>query len=841
MQPRSRFWIRFIIAVAVLITAPIALLGVRGVRPGPGAPQAEHPNGPAPASISSAIFGQLPLAFEINEGQAPEGVRFVARTPGGNVFLTDTGVVFAFRQGTEPSQATSLRMNLKGAGSRPPRGMEELSGRANYFIGNDPSRWRKGIAMYRQVKCTDVYPGIDLVYYGNQRQLEYDLVIRPGGDPGAIRWVIEGADTVELAPGGELVLAVGGNKIRQQPPRVYQQIGKERREVQGAYLLASAREIGFQLGEYDRAHPVLIDPVLIFSTFVGGGTQDYGRGIAVDSSGAYITGATFSTNFPTAAPRQTAPGGNFDAFVLKLNPTGSALIYATYLGGGGADYASAIAVDGSGNAYVTGWTTSSNFPTANPRQPTGHSTQDAFVMKLSPTGSSLVYSTYLGGNDDDFGRAIAVDGSGAAYVAGSTQSTDFPTASAYQGTNRGTVDAFVSKLNPSGSAFAYSTYLGGALVDEIWGIALDTTGAAYLVGTTTSNDFPVASAFRATRAGSSDAFVTKFSSSGSLAYSTYLGGTGQDFGYGIAVDASGSAVAVGQTLSTDFPVFPLAAPTPAFQQSNSGGSDAFVTKLSPAGSALIYSTFLGGTASEKAFGVALDGSGNAFVTGETSSTNFPVVGSLQTAAGDVDVFVVQLNALGSALIYSTYLGGANEDSGRAIALDSAGNAYVTGQTQSTNLPTTASALQTTLGGGMDAFVAKVGPSTTVLVSSIGPATGPTAGGTSIVLRGANFNVGATVTIGGVAAISVVVTSAGTISATTPAHAAGTVDVVVTNPDSQSSTLSGGFIYADPPGSGNNAGSGKGCGSAGAPVGIWLGAATILRRYLRGRRRSAQSR
>src|SRR6202158_3200206 len=837
MQLRSRYWIRFILAVVLVSTTPIAIFAVRSARSGSGAP----PAGPLnhAASINSAIFGQLPLAFEVNEGQAPEGVRFVARAPGGNVLLTDTGVVCALRRGTDQSQTTSIRMSLKGAAPRSPRGFEELSGRANYFIGSDPSKWRTGISMYRQVKCTDVYPGIDLVYYGNQRQLEYDLVIRPGGDPGAIRWEVERADAVELGPSGELIVGVAGNEIRHHPPRVYQQIGKERRDVQGTYLLASANEIGFQLGEYDRAHPVLIDPVLTFSTFVGGSAQDYGRGIAVDSSGAYVTGATYSTNFPTAAPRQSALGGNFDAFVLKLNPTGSALIYATYLGGSGGDFGSAIAVDGSGNAYVTGWTASANFPTANPLQASSRGLQDAFVTKLSPTGSSLVYSTYLWGNNDDFGRAIAVDGSGAAYVAGSTQSTNFPTASAYQGTNRGGVDAFVSKINPSGSGFIYSTYLGGALVDEAWGIALDSTGAAYLVGTTLSTDFPTASAFRSTRVGSSDAFVTKLSSSGSLAYSTYLGGTGSDFGYGIAVDASGRAVAVGQTLSTDFPIFPPpAAANPAFQQTISGGSDAFVTRLSPAGSTLVYSTFLGGTSSEVAYGIALDASGNAFVTGETLSTNFPGVGSFQTAAGDVDVFVAQLNALGSALIYSTYLGGAAEDSGRAIAVDSAGNAYGTGQTQSTNLPTTSGSLQTTLGGGMDAFVAKVGPSTTVLLSSIDPSTGPTPGGTSILLRGANFTAGVTVTIGGVGGTNVVVTSAGTISATTPAHAAGTVDVVVTNPNSQTSTLSGGFAYGDPTPSGNNPPAGKqGLRRGGAPVGIWLGAATLVRRYLRRRRRS----
>jgi hypothetical protein len=780
----------------------------------------------------------LPLAFEANQGQAPQEVSFIARTQSGSVFLTRAGAVLALRRGDRASPSAAFQMNLEHASAINAVGVEELSGKANYFIGDEPSRWQTGISMYRRVKCSDVLPGIDLVYYGNQRQLEYDFIIRPGANPDAIRWSFEDTDALELSSSGELIVRFAGNEIRQPRPRVYQQIGNETRELRGAYVLTSRKEVGFRLGEYDRTQPVVIDPVLLFSTFVGGSAQDYANGIAVDASGVYVAGSTFSSDFPLASPRQSSLGGSFDAFVLKLNPTGSALIYATYLGGSGGDYGMGIAVDGSGNAYVTGYTLSSNFPIASARQPALASSQDAFVTKLSPTGSTLIYSTYLGGNDNDFGNGIAVDGSGNAVIVGSTASTNFPTASAFQSARSGSYpDAFVAKMTADGSGFVYSTYLGGTLVDEAFGIAIDASGAAYVVGSTTSTNFPTLNPYQSTNRGSRDAFVSKFSATGSLVYSTYLGGGGQDFGSGIAVDSSGSAIAVGDTSSSNFPVFPQPpAANPAFQQSLNGSSDCFVAKLSPSGSALVYSTYLGGSSSDRAFSVAVDGSGNAYVTGETLSTNFPGSGSLQNPGGDLDAFVTQLNALGSLLTYSTYLGGAAADSARGIALDSAGNAYVAGQTQSSNFPT-ASAVQANYGGGMDSFVAKVGGSTAVLLSSINPNTGPTAGGTTVALRGANFAPGATVAIGGSAATNVSVTSGGTISAVTPAHAAGAVDVVVTNPSSQSSTFAGGFTYADPPPSGGPGGSsGKGCGAAGAPFGVLIGLASFVRRYFGKRRR-----
>ncbi len=423
-----------------------------------------------------------------------------------------------------------------------------------------------------------------------------------------------------------------------------------------------------------------------------------------------------TTDFPKANPIQPALGEESDAFVTKFNATGSALVYSTYLGGSGVDSAKGIAVDSAGNAYVTGSTGSTNFPTANPIQPAfdGLPGNDAFVTKLNPSGNALVYSTYLGGNAGDGGRGIAVDAAGNAYVTGDTISTDFPTASPFQAAFGGSMsDAFVTKLNAAGSALVYSTYLGGGggcCGDGGNAIAVDASGNAYVTGDTSSTDFPTASPFQAAFGGApfgggGDAFVTKLNASGNaLVYSTYLGGSGDDGGNGIAVDASGNAYVTGDTTSTDFPT---ASP---FQAAFGGGRDAFVTKLHPAGNALIYSTYLGGSGNvfEAGRGIAADASRNAYVTGETFSTNFPTASPFQPAnSGNFDAFVTKLHPAGNALVYSTYLGGSNPDRGRGIAVDAAGNAYVIGNTFFFGDFPTVNPIQPANAGGFDAFVAKI--------------------------------------------------------------------------------------------------------------------------------------
>jgi hypothetical protein len=462
---------------------------------------------------------------------------------------------------------------------------------------------------------------------------------------------------------------------------------------------------------YDASRPLVIDPVLSYSTYLGGSDDDSGNGIAVDADGnAYVVGDTMSVDFPTANPLQPGFGGsNQNAFVAKLSADGSALVYATYLGGSGREEGHGIAADAEGNAYVAGETASADFPTAKPLQPALMGRSNAFVAKLSADGSALVYATYLGGSGTDEGDGIAVDADGNAYVAGMTSSLNFPTTPAAFQTLHGSGprNGFVTKLTADGSALVYATYLGGSGRDEADAIAVDADGNAYVAGETSSLDFPTTpGAFQTTYSGGmSKAFVTKLNADGSgLIYSTYLGGSGEEEinGPGLAVDAAGNAYLTGITNSTDFPT------ANALQRAYGGGaSDAFVAKLNADGSELIYSTYFGGSGTDEGVAIAVDASGNAYLTGNTTSLDFPTANPLQPAnAGLTNAFVAKLTADGSALVYSTYLGGSYFDEGHGLAVDGDGNAYVTGKTSSPDFPT-ANPLQRTNAGCYDAFVAKI--------------------------------------------------------------------------------------------------------------------------------------
>ena len=507
-------------------------------------------------------------------------------------------------------------------------------------------------------------------------------------------------------------------EILQYKPMVYQEVdGDAKKLLSGHYVLTGKHELGFQVAGYDASRPLIIDPVLAYSTYIGGSSTEFGRGIAVDLGGnAYVAGLTASTDFPTVNRLQPVSVDSEDAFVMKLNSTGSALVYSTYFGGSGSDDAMGIAVDLAGNAYVTGVSYSTDFPTTpgalgTPLNDRGN----AFVTKLNPTGSGLVYSTYLGGSDLDQGNGIAVDLAGNAYVTGFTGSTDFPTtAGAFQTTNDGQ-RAFVAKLNLTGSALVYSTYLGGSDGGEVGGgITVDTFGNAYVTGHTGAIDFPTVNPLQPELKGGVDVFVSKLNPAGTgLVYSTFLGGSGSDGAAGIAVDSAGNAYVTGSTDSTDFPT------VNAFQAVFGGNLDAFVAKLNATGSVLVYSTYLGGGSgggssggSEVGLGIAVDLAGNAYLTGYTGSTDFPTVNPLQPVfRGSGDAFVAKINASGTALVYSTYLGGGSVDPdvGNGIAVDAAGNAYVTGSTSSADFPTV-NAFQAVLGGNLDAFVAKLIPS-----------------------------------------------------------------------------------------------------------------------------------
>jgi hypothetical protein len=682
-------------------------------------------------------YGQLPLSFEANTGQTDAQVRYLSRGSGYTLFLTSSGAVLDLEKPTgggadsssPPTSVGGVALAMKLLGANPQAlvvGLEEQSGTSNYFVGNDPRQWQTNVANFSKVAYQDVYRGVNLVYYGNQRQLEYDFVVAPGTDPGIIRFAIQGADGISLDDQGNLVLHTATGDVLEHAPVIYQETGGARQAVAGQFVLLGSQEVGFRVGPYDGSRALVIDPVLFlsYSTYLAGNSNDYGRAIAVDGSGnAYIIGYTTTTNFPTTAGvYQTRnptlfPGDDRAAFVAKLNANGTALLYSTYLGGSRDNYGSGIAVDGSGNAYVTGSTTSANFPTtAGAFQTSGPGFYNGFVTKLNASGTALLYSTYLGGTCNTYDNGIAVDGAGNAYVTGSTCSSNFTTTvGAFQTRAPGFPNAFVAKLNASGTALLYGTYLGGLGGDYGNGIAVDGAGNAYVTGATQSTNFPTTAgafqtSFRGT-AGNYNGFVTKVNASGTaLLYSSYLGGNGfGDYGSGIAVDGAGNAYVIGSTSSANFPTT-----AGAFQTSYhaaGGNTNAFVTKVNASGTALLYSTYLGGNYDDVGSGIAVDGAGNAYVTGYTLSTNFPTTtGAYQTSGhgpNSANAFVAKLNTNGTALIYSTYLGGNGSDSAYGIAVDGAGNAYVTGIASSTNFPTTTGVYQTGHGAGYyNAFVAK---------------------------------------------------------------------------------------------------------------------------------------
>ena len=652
-----------------------------------------------PAAVANPYgrFGNPPLSLEANQGQTDARVKFLARASGYTLFVTADEAVFAGRG------RSVERMKLIGANRMAHVELLDIQpGISNYLIGNDPSKWRTNVPNYGRVALREVYPGIDLIFYGSAGQLEYDWMVSPGADPRRIRVRWEGARRPSKNASGDL--AVSASLIQKKP--VVLQEGKR---IEGGYVVRG-REVAFALAKYDATKLLVIDPMLVYSTYLGGNQDDYGSGIAMDGSGnAYIAGSTASSDFPTAngfQARCVSCGNGYDVFVTKINAAGSALVYSTFLGGRGDDSGTSIAVDGSGKAYVTGYTDSINFPTMNALQANNAGGGDVFVTKISTTGSALEYSTYLGGSGGDSGASIAVDGSGNAYVTGSTGSANFPTTNPLQGRNGGINAAFVTKINAAGSALVYSTYLGGNESDGGSGIAVDVSGNAYVTGSTGSANFPTTNPIQASYGGptfgGSDAFVTKINAAGSaLVYSTYLGGNGNDYGHGIAVDGSGNAYVTGRTGSTNFPTAnPL-------QASYRGGfSDAFVTKINAAGSALVYSTYLGGNGDDYGASIAVDGSDNASVTGFTSATNFPTTNPMQASnGGGGDAFVTRISAAGSALVYSTYVGGSGDDFGASIAVDGSGNAYVTGTTSSTNFPMT-NAIQATY-CCYDAFVLSI--------------------------------------------------------------------------------------------------------------------------------------
>jgi len=660
-------------------------------------------------------YGQLPLSFEANRGQAPGAIDFVAHGQGFTLSFSKGEALFSF-----PGESGSLHLSISGAAAVPAKPGELLPGQVNYFRGTDERQWLRNIPTYRSITYSNLLPGIDLRYYGNQRRLEYDFVIAPGADPKTIRLELDGSRQLLVANDGSIIVHGDGRDLKWQPPVSYQIINGSRREIRSHYILTGANQFSFKVGAYDTTKPLIIDPVLGYSTYLGGHGQDTVADIALDNEGhAFVTGSAGSVSFPTSpgSYRPTSPSG-YEGFVSKLSIDGSRLLYSTFLD---STEPQGIAVDSSGNAYIAGSVQAGRtIPTRNAYHASPYGKLDAFLLKLNASGSDLIYSTYFGGNQDDSAASVAVY-NGTPYVYGWTTSGNLPLQSASQTQLAGSLDAFLARFSADGRSLIFSTYLGGTDTELPADLAVDTNGNAYVTGQTASLDFPTTN-----HIGAVDdlmAFVTKYSSSANLEYSTTVNGTaGADLnGFtptGIAVDSNGNTYLTGN----GGPGFPTTSGAVNTTSQCGGNCELRAVKLNAAGDALIYSAAFGGDTDDQANDIAIDSFGNAFVTGYTYSKNLPLANALQSQlnkgapggcggpeapnADCSDAFVTELNSSGSALLFSSYLGGAHIDIGVALKWWS-GRLFVTGNTQSTNFPVTANAFQKTFSGSTDPWITRI--------------------------------------------------------------------------------------------------------------------------------------
>jgi pimeloyl-ACP methyl ester carboxylesterase len=678
--------------------------------------------------IALSDLKNTPLTFAPNYGQWDERVGFRSDVGGASIWYTRDAVYFQLSRRTSPhetpaepmppsqrdklSHADGSRLEFltyalrfEGAGlSSDVIGESPTGGRLNYLIGNDPARWHTDIPIYQSIVYRNVYPGISLRYRGNPDQLEYDFELAPGADPARISLTLEGIRQVSKNAAGQLVLATDWGNLIEQAPRVYQRNGSQEITIGGEYTVTGPASFGFKLGkDYDPSLPATIDPVLTYSTYLGGAANDYGEGIVVDSAGsAYIVGYTSSGNFPVVGAYDGSQNGNNDAFVTRLSDNGRSVIYSTFIGGANDDRGAGIVLFPSGEVALAGYTASTDFPTLSAYDATANGGLDAFVVRLNAAGNGLIYSTYLGGSADDRALAITVDTIGRVYIGGETVSTDFPIPAGYDGSANGAYDGFVARLSVGGATLDYASYLGGTLNDGVYGVAVDNNNVAYVTGYTNSTNFPAVAAYDPTHNFGYDVFVAKFSSTGStLDYSTYLGGTGTEWANAIALDASKNICITGLTTSNLFPV------SNAFDASFNSLYDAFVTKIASSGTSLVYSTFLGGQSADEGLSVAVDKLDQAVVTGYTYSSNFPTQNPVTPLwSGGQDIFVTKLTQPGNQVVYSTYIGGSDDEKGHAVALDRFGNACITGITLSPGFPL-ASAYDSSANGGYDAFVLKL--------------------------------------------------------------------------------------------------------------------------------------
>jgi hypothetical protein len=733
-----------------------------------------------PATLPSVVaaYQQIPLSFEVNQGQAASEVKFLARGDGYNVLLMTDSLWLGLRSGgnthhlenqreaaaNSTTTVTWLQMQLLGAQTPTAiKGFQPVDTRSHYLQGNDAQQWVTNVNHYQKVTYQAIYPGIDLTYYGKQRELEYDFTVAPQADWRQIRLAFPNAQQINLAPNGDLLLTTSAGTVRQRQPIAYQEIAGARRLVKVGYKLlstpgrasqrlpvtsdatvtpraavteitpnmtasaptdaATLPTVGLELANYDPQHPLVIDPVLNYATYLGGDGDDFARAVTVDPAGnVYIAGDTVSTNFVTAnalQPRCNSCAGvvgTSDVFVTKLNPNGDQVISSTYLGGNGPDTARGIAVDTVGNIYIAGDTSSANFPISQAFQSTCQgclTVNDAFVAKINATGNQLLYSSFLGGTVGEIAVGIAVDLAGNASIAGTTNSDDFPVRNSAQPRLAGDRDAFVARLDPNGQLI-YTALLGGVSADLVGGVAVDPSGNTYLTGTTMSDDFPVVNALQSDRNVLADAFVAKLDPQGLVIFATFLGGERVDEGRAIAVNSSGEPYIFGRTNSVNFPVLN------AFQASLGGRFDNFLTKLDATGMVVVFSTYLGGGEDEDnplmnlgnlngGGGLFLDRQNNIYLAGQTESIDFPMSSPIQPVnGGGFDAFIAKFDPQASTLIYATFLGDNANETGNSIAIDNNGNAYVVGSTLSSSFPVSQLGLQRSFGGGRtDAFVAKI--------------------------------------------------------------------------------------------------------------------------------------